>query len=467
MDTDDRVTVVILAAGLGTRMKSRRAKVLHQAGGKTLIEHTVETALSIAAPGRVFVVVGHQAAEVRSAVEGRGVRFIEQTEQKGTGHALIVGRESLARLGGLLVVYYGDCPLIPNAVLASLVERQKASEAAATIVTAQFADPTGYGRVIRDGAGGVLAVVEQKAGTPEQLAIREVNVGIYCFRADLFWKHVGELGTNNPAGEYYLTDMIEILIRAGHGIDAYRAENPAELLGINNRLELAAADRTFRERKVRELMLAGVTIEKPETVTVDDTVSIGMDTVIEPFAQILGNTNIGEACRIGACSIIRDSQLSGGVEIGPFTLIGTSRVGAGAHIGPYSRLRMENDVAPGAHIGNFVELKKTRMGAGAKAMHLAYLGDSTIGEDVNIGAGTITCNYDGRTKHQTTIGKGVFVGSNATLVAPIEIGDGAYLAAGSVITDPVPADALALGRARQVIKEGWARKRREKVTKKM
>jgi bifunctional UDP-N-acetylglucosamine pyrophosphorylase/glucosamine-1-phosphate N-acetyltransferase len=466
MGTDDRVTVVILAAGLGTRMKSRRAKVLHQAGGKTLIEHAVETALPIAAPDRVFVVVGHQAGEVRSAVEGRGVRFIEQTEQKGTGHALMVGRESLAQLGGLLVVYYGDCPLIPKAIIASLVERQKASDAAATIVTAQFDDPTGYGRVIRDGSGRVLAVVEQKAGTPEQLAIREVNVGIYCFRADLFWKHVGELRTNNPAREYYLTDMIDILIRAGHGIDAYGAENPVELLGINNRLELAAADRTFRERKVRELMLAGVTIEKPETVTVDNAVAIGIDTVIEPFAQILGDTKIGEACRIGACSIIRDSQLSDGVEVGPFTVIGTSRVGAGARIGPYSRLRMENDVAAGAHIGNFVELKKTRMGAGAKAMHLAYLGDSTIGEEVNVGAGTITCNYDGRAKHQTTIGKGVFVGSNSTLVAPIEIGEGAYVAAGSVITHPVPADALALGRAKQVIKEGWARKRREKATTK-
>jgi bifunctional UDP-N-acetylglucosamine pyrophosphorylase/glucosamine-1-phosphate N-acetyltransferase len=210
-------------------------------------------------------------------------------------------------------------------------------------------------------------------------------------------------------------------------------------------------------------MLAGVTVEKPETVSVDHAVSIGIDTVIEPFAQILGNTRIGEACRIGACSIVRDSELGDGVQVGPFTIISSSRAGAGAQIGPYSRLRMDNDVAPGAHIGNFVELKKTRMGAGAKANHLAYLGDSIIGENVNIGAGTITCNYDGRAKHQTKIGNGAFVGSNATLVAPVEIGDGAYLAAGSVITDPVPPDSLALGRARQVVKENWARKRREKI----
>jgi bifunctional UDP-N-acetylglucosamine pyrophosphorylase/glucosamine-1-phosphate N-acetyltransferase len=461
---ETRVTVVILAAGLGTRMKSRRAKVLHQAGGKTLIEHTVDTALTITSPDRVFVVVGHQAAEVQSVVESRGVRFIHQTEQKGTGHALMTGRDLLAGLGGLLVVYYGDCPLIPRTVLEALVAHQKKSEAAATLVAAELDDPNGYGRVIRDGAGRVLAIVEQKAGTPDQLAVREANVGIYCFRADLFWKHVDEIQPNNPAREYYLTDMVEILIRAGHTIDAYRAENPLELLGINNRVELAAADRTFRERKVRELMLAGVTIEKPETVTMDDAVAIGIDTVVEPFAQILGNTRIGEGCRIGACSIVRNSELADGVQVGPFTIIGTSRLGAGAQVGPYSRLRFDNEIGAGAHVGNFVELKKTRMGAGAKANHLAYLGDSIIGEEVNVGAGTITCNYDGRTKSTTKIGKGVFVGSNSTLVAPLEIGEGAYLAAGSVITDPVPADALTLGRARQVVKEGWARKQRERST---
>ena len=457
------VTVVILAAGLGTRMKSRRAKVLHQAGGRTLVEHTVDTALSLATPDRVFVVVGHQAAQVKSTVEGRGVRFIHQTEHKGTGHALIAGRELLAPLGGLLVVYYGDCPLIPAAVLASLIDHQEHSKAAATLVSAELEDPTGYGRVIRDSGGQVLEVIEQKAGTPAQLAIREANVGIYCFQAGPFWQHIDELGTNNPAREYYLTDMVGILIRAGHTVDAFRAGNPMELLGINNRVELAAADRTFRERKVRELMLAGVTVEKPETVSVDDSVAIGIDTVIEPFAQILGKTKIGEACRIGACSIVRDSELADSVQVAPFTMINTSRVAAGAYIGPYARLRLENDIAPGAHIGNFVELKKTRLGAGAKAMHLAYLGDSVIGENVNVGAGTITCNYDGRAKHQTKIGNGVFVGSNATLVAPVEIGDGAYLAAGSVITDPVPVDALALGRARQVNKPDWARKRREKT----
>ena len=260
--------------------------------------------------------------------------------------------------------------------------------------------------------------------------------------------------------------MVEILSAAGCKMQTMLLDNPQEVLGINDRVELAMVDRLLRERKARQLMLDGVTIEKPETVSIDSDVEIGMDTIVEPFVQIRGKTTIGKDCRIGACSIITDSELADEVEVGPYTIIGTSRLERGVHAGPYSRLRMENHVEEGAHIGNFVELKKTRLGAGAKAMHLAYLGDSTIGGKVNIGAGTITCNYDGVTKNQTQIGEGAFVGSNSTLVAPVEIGAGAYLAAGSVVTDPVPADALALGRARQVVKEGWAKARREKKTAK-
>jgi bifunctional UDP-N-acetylglucosamine pyrophosphorylase/glucosamine-1-phosphate N-acetyltransferase len=255
--------------------------------------------------------------------------------------------------------------------------------------------------------------------------------------------------------------MVEILHPAGHAIAAFRIGDAREVLGINDRAELAVVDRLLRERKVRELMLAGVTVEKPETVTVDPDVTIGMDTIVEPFVQILGRTAIGENCRVGACSVIRDSELADEVEVGPFTIIGTSRMERGAQAGPFTRLRMENHVAAGAQIGNFVELKKTRLGAGSKAMHLAYLGDSEIGPGVNVGAGTITCNYDGVRKHATRIGAGAFVGSNSTLIAPVQIGDGAYLAAGSVITGDVPADALGVARARQVNKEGWARKRRE------
>ena len=455
------VTVVILAAGLGTRMKSRKAKVLHRAGGKTLLQHVVDTAAQITPPERIFVVVGHQADEVRRSVTTPGVGFIEQKEQRGTGHALLVGREMLAGLDGYLAVVYGDGPLLRAESLRSLIAAQEAGGGAGTLLSAMMDDPTGYGRVIRDSHGNAVAVVEQKAGTAEQLAIREANMGIYCYRADLFWKHVGEIGTDNPAGEYYLTDMVEILHRAGHHMNVMTIDDPNECLGINNRVELARVDRLFRDRKVQEMMLAGVTIEKPETVTIDSDVRIGIDTVVEPFAQILGRTTIGENCRVGAAAIVQDSEVADDVEIGPFTMIGTSRVGRAAHIGPFARLRMDNDVAEEAHIGNFVELKKTQMGSGAKANHLAYLGDSQIGSKTNIGAGTITCNYDGFKKHPTRIGEGSFVGSNSTLVAPIDIGSGAYIAAGSVITDPVPGDALALGRSRQVVKEEWARKRRE------
>jgi bifunctional UDP-N-acetylglucosamine pyrophosphorylase/glucosamine-1-phosphate N-acetyltransferase len=464
------VTVVILAAGLGTRMKSRKAKVLHRAGGKALIEHVVETALKLAPAERIFVVVGYQAEEVRQAVAGApggsGIGFIEQKEQKGTGHALMVGREALAGLDGYVAIVYGDGPLLRAETLERLVERAAAGHAAGVLLSAMMDDPTGYGRVIR-GAGrplgpAVARIVEQKAATPDELAIREANMGIYCYRADLFWKHVDEIRPDNPAGEYYLTDMVEILNRAGHYVEAVRIDDPGEALGINDRVELAKVDATLRERKRRELMLGGVTIEQPETVVIDADVRIGMDTVIEPFAQVLGKTVIGADCRIGACSIVRDSELADGVEIGAFTIVGTSRLERGVHAGPFARLRMGNVVEEGAHIGNFVELKKTRMGARAKANHLAYLGDAEIGADVNVGAGTITCNYDGLRKHATKIGDGAFVGSNSTLVAPIEIGAGAYVGAGSVVTEPVPPDALALGRARQVVKENWARKHKLK-----
>jgi bifunctional UDP-N-acetylglucosamine pyrophosphorylase / glucosamine-1-phosphate N-acetyltransferase len=455
------LTVVILAAGLGTRMKSRKAKVLHRAGGRYLVEHVVRTAQALTPAEQIFVVVGHQSDDVRAALLTPGIRFIQQTEQKGTGHAMMAAADTLSGSDGLLVILYGDCPLVRVQTLEGLVAAQQSSGAAGVILTAIMDDPTGYGRVLRDGDGHVTGVVEQKASTPEQLAIREANMGLYCYRAAPFWRHIREIRPDNPAHEYYLTDMVEILHRAGEAITAFRIEDPREVLGINDRSELAEVDRLLRERKLRELMLAGVTIEKPETVTVDPDVRVGMDTVVEPFAQLLGNTTIGENCRIGACAIIRDSELADEVEVGPFTIIGTSRLERGAHAGPYARLRMENHVEAGAHIGNFVELKKTRLGAGSKAMHLAYLGDSQIGAGVNIGAGTITCNYDGIRKHRTKIGAGAFIGSNSTLVAPLEVGEGAYLAAGSVITSEVPADALGVGRARQVNKEDWARKRRE------
>ena len=461
-----QINVVILAAGLGTRMKSKRAKVLHRAGGMSLIEHVVGASAAIAPAGQLTVVVGHQSAQVRELLAPLGVRFAEQTEPKGTGHALLACREALASEPGLVVVLYGDCPLLSPATLTELVRRQRAGNDAATLITTRLDDPSGYGRIVFAETGGerrqVRAIVEHKDATPEELSIPYINSGIYCFRAELLWRHLLEIRPDNPAREYYLTDIVEILNRAGHSVAAMEVENPAELLGINTRVELAEVDRIFRERKVRELMLAGVTIEKPETVTIDAAVQIGADSIVEPFAQILGHTEIGEDCRIGACVILRNATLGSAVEIAPFTHIVDSRIESGAHVGPFARMRGGARIGANARIGNFVELKNTNFGAGAKANHLAYLGDAEIGSDTNIGAGTITCNYDGVAKHPTHIGKDAFVGSNSTLVAPLEIGDGSYIGAGSVITDNVPADALTLGRARQVVKEGWAAKRKKK-----
>jgi len=450
--------VLILAAGQGTRMKSRMAKVLHSAGGKTLVRHAIDTALKIAPPERVFVVVGYQAETVRAQAEAAGIRTIHQTEQLGTGHAVMCGQEQLARLGGRLIVLVGDCPLIRAETLEDLAEAQRASAAGAALLTTEVEDPTGYGRIIRGADGGVREIVEHKACTPAQLAVREINSGIYSFESAALWNHIHQIRPDNPAREYYLTDMIAILIRAGRRVEALRIADFGEVLGINNRVELADADRILRARKVRQLMLDGVTIEKPETVTVDAGVKIGIDTIVGPFACITGETVIGENCRIGQCSIVHESVLGDEAEVFPFSIVSASRLEGKAHAGPFARIRMGTHLAEGAHVGNFVELKKTRMGAGSKSMHLAYLGDSSIGEKVNIGAGTITCNYDGRKKNETKIGDGAFVGSNSTLVAPIEIGEGAYIGAGSVITHKVPPKALALGRSRQVHKEDWTKK---------
>lgn len=454
------ISILILAAGLGTRMKSRKAKVLHQAGGKSLVEHVVDTSLAITNPESITVVVGHQAEDVQRLLASRGVRFVRQVEQKGTGHAVLSCEATATERTGKVIVLYGDVPLLSLATLRRLIELHDTTGVAAAAITTLLDDPYGYGRIVRNDAGEVLAVVEEKAATEAQRQIREINAGIYSFDAELLWKHLHDIRPDNPAKEYYLTDMVEILNKAGHKVLPLVVDDSSELLGINTRLELASVDRILRERKVRQLMLDGVTIERPETVTIDAQVQIGQDTIIEPFTRILGKTTIGADCRVGSFSIIESSTLAENVHVLPYTIVATSHVESGARIGPYARLRMENHVEQNAHIGNFVELKKTRFGKGAKAQHLAYLGDSVIGANVNVGAGTITCNYDGKKKHQTVIGEGAFVGSNSTLVAPVEIGPGSYVAAGSVITEAVPLDALAVGRGRQVNKEHWAKKRR-------
>jgi len=453
------ISVAILAAGLGTRMRSKKAKVLHRAGGLTLVEHVVRGALEITAAENVVDVVEHQAKEVERVLAPYGLRFAGQTEQRGTGHALQMTQPLFAGAEGYLVALYGDCPLLRVSTIRELVSRQEAGGAAATLITTFLDDPHGYGRIVRNESGEVTAIVEQKALAEGQEAIGEINSGIYCFQTGPLWPHLTELKPNPKSGEVYLTDIVEALAARAHRVLPMVVDDPAELLGINTRVELAEVDRILRQRKIRQLMLDGVTVEKPETVTVDMDVEIGMDTTVEPFTRILGKTRIGADCKVGMGSVIRDSELADGVQVEAYSFVGTSRLAAGAQVGPFARLRMDNDVGPGAHVGNFVELKKTRLGAGSKAMHLAYLGDSIIGQGVNVGAGTITCNYDGEKKHTTEIGDGVFVGSNSTLVAPVTVETGSYIGAGSVITDRVPAGTLALGRARQVVKAGWKRKK--------
>ncbi len=456
------VTVVILAAGLGTRMKSKKAKVLHEAGGDTLLNHIIRAALQVAKPEHIVAVVGHQAERVRESVHAHGIRFAEQTEQKGTGHAVLCARAQAEQDSGQLLILNGDGPLLKASTLQKLVAMENQRATGGKIITTKLAEPTGYGRIVRDADGLVAAIVEEKSTTAEQKKIQEVNPGLYCFDAKLFWQHIGEVTPNNAAKEYYLTDMVEILTRHGHPVAPLLVEDETELLGINTKVELSIADRILRERKAQQLMLAGVTIENPASVAVDVDVEVGADTVLEANVQLRGKTKIGEGCRIGAGSILRDCEVGDGVNILPYVVAELSRIGNNACVGPFARMRMHADAAEGSHIGNFVELKKTHLGAGSKANHLAYLGDATIGAGVNVGAGTITCNYDGKHKHQTHIGEGVFVGSNSTLIAPLKLEAGSYVAAGSVITRDVEADALAIGRAQQSDKPGWAKRRRER-----
>lgn len=436
-------------------MRSQRAKVLHEAGGMPVLEHVIRAAKALTDPERITVVVGHQAEAVQASVAHHGIRFALQAEQHGTGHALLCAAGTAASADGLLVVLYGDCPLLRVETLQRLVKLQAESDSAGTVITTHVPDPTGYGRIVRGAGQSIVAIVEQKAASPEQLAITEINSGIYCFDAALLWPALRGLQPNSASGEVYLTDLVERYYQQHRPMVPLVLNDATELLGINTRVELATADRILRDRKTLALMLAGVTIERPETVQIDPDVEVGMDTVIGPFVHLRGTTRIGQACRIEAGSILQHARLGNNVHVQPYTVIADSVLDDQVSVGPFARLRNGNHLAANAHVGNFVELKKTQLGAGSKCGHLTYLGDAVVGSGVNIGAGTITCNYDGRNKHQTTIGDGTFIGSDSILVAPVTIGAGSTTAAGSVITDDVPAQALALGRARQVVKENW------------
>jgi len=461
-----KFAIAILAAGKGTRLKSRYPKVLHEVGGKPMLEHVIASARKVVAPEDIYVIIGHEAELVKRRVGATGVNFVLQAEQRGTGHAIMVAKDALSQYDRFLVLS-GDVPLIWAGTIERLRDFHREQKAAMTILTAEVENPHGYGRIVRkEGKSAELAaIVEQKALTRKQRNLREVNSGIYAFESRPLFARISKLKTDNAHKEFYLTDMAGLLVRDKQKVVALPAMNPEEVLGSNTRLELSMLDQHLRMAKCYELMAEGVTIYKPETCVIDSGVEIAPDTVIEPFVQVLGKSKIGGECRVRSYTVIEDCEIGDGVEVRHHSVLQHARVEAKAIIGPFSRLRPGSEIGEGAHVGNFVETKKTRLGKGSKANHLAYLGDALIGDQVNIGAGTITCNFDGVEKHPTAIDDNAFVGSNSTLVAPVRIGSGSYVGAGSVVTDNVPADSLALGRSRQVVKEGWAKERREKTGK--
>jgi bifunctional UDP-N-acetylglucosamine pyrophosphorylase/glucosamine-1-phosphate N-acetyltransferase len=467
MDTSS-FGVVIMAAGKGTRLKSRRPKVLHEIGGRALLAHVIDAAKTVVPAERIYCVIGHEADKVSAAVKHMGVRFVLQAEQRGTGHALQMVKAEFAlnsvKPPANLLVLSGDVPLIRPETIRALMEFHSTERAAMTILTAIPSDPTGYGRVLRKAANStdVRAIVEQKDLKPADDSA-EINSGIYCFDTAALFTNLERLTDQNASGEFYLTDIASLLVSEGKRVVATVAPAVDEVLGANTIAEMMHLDAAMRSATAHRLMAAGVTIFRPETCVIDAAVEVAPDTVIEPYVQILGTTRIGPDCRIRSYSVIQNSTIGAGVLIRNGCILDEATIGDGALLGPYAHLRPGSDIGPQAHIGNFVETKKVRLGRGSKANHLTYLGDAIIGAGTNIGAGAITCNYDGVHKHTTTIGDNVFVGSDSTLVAPLTLGDGAYVAAGSCITEDVPPDALALGRSRQTTKEGWvtARKARK------
>ncbi len=442
-------------------MKSERAKVLHEVGGRPLCAFAIDRAREAGA-GRVVVVVGHQAEAVRTRVSGlfaQGISFALQSEQLGTGHAVRMAGEQAGFGAGDVVVLSGDVPLVRAETIRTLVRARREAGAAVALVSMTPPQPTGYGRLVRDASGNVSRIVEERDAAPNERSIAEVNAGLYCFDAAFLSATLATLSPRNAQGEFYLTDLVSKAREAGRSVVATQAPH-GEMAGINDRAELAAADAVYRAERNLQLMRSGVTLMDPSSTRVDEGVELDEDVELGPQVSLHGRTRIGRGARIGQGCVVIDSSIGPGVEVKPYSHFEGAVVGARAVIGPFARLRPGTELSDEVHIGNFVETKKARIGPKSKANHLAYLGDAVIGAGCNIGAGTITCNYDGVNKHETRLGDGVFIGSDSQLVAPVSLGDGAYVGAGSTITQDVPADALALSRAPQSVKEGWAARRR-------
>jgi len=441
--------VLILAAGLGTRMKSAKAKVLHQLGGRPLISHVVRTALALS-PRKIYVVVGHQASEVEQAVRNdladNLVAFVVQTEQLGTGHAVMAARAELASDNSTLLVLSGDVPMVRAETLAKFVAEHEASQAPCSLLSVKLENPFGYGRVVRDQENGFRKIIEQKDATAEQRQINEINAGIYCFETKKLFEALSRVQPANQQGEYYLTDVPGILLSEGERVNVYLHHNAREVAGVNTRADLAEFENLLRRGTIRKLLIeGGVTFLDPSHAYVSTETEIGRDCIIYPDVMIEGRSIIGEGCVIRSGSRISDSRLGANVTVKDHSLIIDSEIESNCTVGPFAHLRMNAHLKEGSAVGNFVEVKKSTLGRRSKSMHLTYLGDATIGENTNIGAGTVTCNYDGKKKHETFIEDNVRIGSDTMLVAPVRVGSRSVTGAGSVVTKDVPPDSLVAG----------------------
>jgi bifunctional UDP-N-acetylglucosamine pyrophosphorylase/glucosamine-1-phosphate N-acetyltransferase len=464
----ESVATVILAAGKGTRMKSDLVKVLHPILGLPMLFYPIELSLKGIKAEKTIVVVGHQADRIQETFKNFKIDFALQKEQLGTGHAVLQTIPFLQSFVGTVLILCGDVPLVKGETVRSFIGTYKENESTLSVLTAVVEEPFGYGRILRNPEGWLEKIVEEKDASEEQRMIREINTGIFCVKAPFLMEGLRKIGKENAQGEYYLTDLVEIARKNGLRCSAHIVADSVEVMGINTRVDLAMANERLKQEKLRDLMLSGVTIVDPKTTYVDRFVEAGRDTILYPNCHLQGKTKIGERCIIEPNSKISDSILGNDVTIRTNSVISESKIEEGASIGPFSHLRPLSEVKAKAKIGNFVEVKKSVIGKGSKANHLSYIGDSLLGEDVNIGAGTITCNYDGFEKHQTIIGSRVFVGSNVELVAPIKVGDGSSIGAGTTVTKDVPEGALAISRVKQKNIKGWSEKvehRRKKVRK--
>jgi bifunctional UDP-N-acetylglucosamine pyrophosphorylase/glucosamine-1-phosphate N-acetyltransferase len=454
----------VLAAGLGTRMRSSRAKVLHELAGRPLLLHAL-AALVPLRPERVALVVGHQADAVRSAAATlplSGLHAVLQAEQRGTGHAVLCAVPVFEGFAGDVLVLYGDVPLVRATTLAGLVAAHRAARADLTLLTVCFEDPQGYGRILRDNDGRVVGVVEERDATTTERAITEINPGFYVFRSEQLFPLLGRLRPDNAQGELYLTDAVRLVAASGR-VHALRGERPSEVVGVNTRAELARMESMLRHEVIERWMAAGVTFEDPATAYVGPEVTVGSDTVIGPNVTLRGTTRVGSGCRLDGTAYVVDSIIGDAVHVRFGCVLEGAEVGAHAILGPFARLRPGTRLGEHVHIGNFVETKQAAIGAGTKASHLTYLGDCEVGADTNVGAGTITCNYDGFTKHRTRIGARAQIGSDTQLVAPVTVGDDAYVGAGTTVTRDVPAGALVVSRVPQRVVPGWTARRRQRA----